>query len=199
MANMKLAYYEIIRHFEKNKKRLVAVADGASCEHWINAEIFAALNTWLCTKNTGEYALNEKNFRDIVIAKEIDGKTKISHAIEVKVFYPHHTVNFDGKKRKSLDQQLRSKRRGESNDTKRVGIVFGIWYAEDNGRGYIPNNKYSTPTEFFKKIREHFDKFKKQYAAQHNFRPSYIVDEMVVKGPAWKTKYSIAAMYFTRR
>ena len=69
MANMKLAYFEIIRHFENNNKRLVAVADGASCEHWISAEIFAALNKWLCIKNTGEYVLNERNYRDIIIAK----------------------------------------------------------------------------------------------------------------------------------
>jgi hypothetical protein len=70
MANIKNCFYGICAHLGSSPKHFARVALGSSCEPWINAEAFVALN-WASPRllPNEEYAVTESRKRDIIIQK----------------------------------------------------------------------------------------------------------------------------------
>jgi len=118
-------YFEVIcEHLRHHAKAFSRVAVGASCEPWVNAEVFQALN-WsqpgLLEGN--ESALAENRKRDIVIKIG----EKVSCVIEVKVIYPWPEIKIKQEKLVDLKRQIDREMDDELPDAKHVGLIFLIW------------------------------------------------------------------------
>jgi hypothetical protein len=130
MANIKDCFYTILAHLKQRQEHFARVALGASCEAWLNAESFVALN-WAVPPilGTNEQSWPEHRKRDLTIAKPVGGGEEpcLSQIVEVKVLYPWPDGKLRGDKLDVLRSQLDRVCEPDDLGARRIGLMFAIW------------------------------------------------------------------------